>query len=230
MDLPFAVDSSPERRTSTSLNHSNASSLVTASSQGSLLPVDSPDHSGMYSSPDNSLSNTIISPHSAEELIPGAADADLHDFTYVNVFETDADEVDVLMDGKVPIPIDAPARGDVLAVLLSGGTQEEQAGGESIVALCEKANEAASNAAEAKRKGDLTSALNAHSEAAKVFRQTAVRAREGDGTFVLIVETLHTTSTCVATETQSHCSLSLSFLVQFTVAVEPSSGEISACT
>ena len=131
MDLPFAVDSSPDRR-STSLHHSNASSLVTASSQGSLLPADdSTDHSGMYSSPDNSLCNTIISP---EVLVPAAVvtDAELNDFTYVNVCETDADEVDVLMDGRVPLPEDDLIRGDVLAVLLSGGTQQ-QADGESIV-------------------------------------------------------------------------------------------------
>lgn len=126
MDLPFAVDSSPDRR-STLLNHSNASSLVTASSQGSLLPADdSPEHSGMYSSPDNSFSNTIISPG----VVP--ADAELNDFTYVNVCETDADEVDVLMDGRVPLREEDLSRGDVLAVLLSGGTQEQD-DGESIV-------------------------------------------------------------------------------------------------
>lgn len=130
MDLPFAVDASPERR-STSLHHSNASSLVTASSQGSLLPVDSPEHSSIYSSQEQSLSNTIISPHQSE-LVPAVPDAELNDFTYVNVYETDADEVDVLMDGGIPPPEEDATKGDVLTVLLSGGTQDE-AGGESIV-------------------------------------------------------------------------------------------------
>jgi len=129
MDLPFAVDS-PDRRASTSLHHSNASSLVTASSQGSLLPVDSPEHSSMYSSNEQSYSNTIISPHS--EVVPAVMDAELNDFTYVNVCETDADEVDILMDGRVPSPEEDTTRGDVLAVLLSGGTQDQDAG-ESIV-------------------------------------------------------------------------------------------------
>lgn len=46
---------------------------------------------------------------------------------------------------------------------------------------CEKANEAAYRASESKRKGDLTTALNAHTEAAKLFREAAIRAREGDG-------------------------------------------------
>jgi hypothetical protein len=80
----------------------------------------------MYSSPDNSFSNTIISPG----VVP--TDAELNDFTYVNVCETDADEVDVLMDGRVPLREEDLSRGDVLAVLLSGGTQEQD-DGESIV-------------------------------------------------------------------------------------------------
>ena len=110
MDLPFAVDSSPDRR-STSLHHSNASSLVTASSQGSLLPDNGrPEHSSYSSQEQSPYSNTII-----------AADADMNDFTYVNVCETD--EVDVIMDGQVPSPEDDTTRGDILAVLLSGGTQ-----------------------------------------------------------------------------------------------------------
>lgn len=43
----------------------------------------------------------------------------------------------------------------------------------------------ASKAAEAKRTGDHTMALNAHSEAAKLFREAAVLAREGDGALEL---------------------------------------------
>jgi hypothetical protein len=48
---------------------------------------------------------------------------------------------------------------------------------------CEKANELAYAASEAKRNGDLTTALNAHTEAAKLFRESAVRAQDGDGAF-----------------------------------------------
>jgi hypothetical protein len=175
---------------------------VTASSQGSILPGESSDQSSIYSSHDPSYPN-FVSQQQAE-VVPAATE--IIDFTYVNVFETDADEVDVMMDGRDPCPEADTMRGDVLAVLLSGGTQDQD--GESIVvriaydifilsrqfshlslfssnsmqSKCEKANEAAHRASESKRKGDLTTALNAHTEAAKLFREAAVSAREGDGT------------------------------------------------
>lgn len=122
MDLPFAVDSSPERGR-TSLHNSNASSLVTASSQGSILPSGS-DQSSVF----DPASNTILA--SQQVASPGVSDDDeIVDFMYVNVYETD--EVDVVMDGRDPSPEEENVRGDVLAVLLSGGTQEQD--GESIV-------------------------------------------------------------------------------------------------
>lgn len=125
MDLPFAVDSSPERHTS--LHYSNASSLVTASSQGSILPGESSDQSSIYSSHDPSYLDFVS--HQQAEVVPAATE--IIDFTYVNVFETDADEVEIMMEGRDPYSEADMARGDVLAVLLSGGTQEQ--GGESIV-------------------------------------------------------------------------------------------------
>jgi hypothetical protein len=54
---------------------------------------------------------------------------------------------------------------------------------------CEKANELAYTASEAKRNGDLTTALNAHTEAAKLFRDAAVRAQKGDGAFYNMTST-----------------------------------------
>lgn len=90
---------------------------------------------------------------------------------------------------------------------------------------CEKANEAASKAAEAKRKGDLTSALNAHSDAARVFREAAIIAREGDGAFqwrrhlsnmLLVLSLILTISFC-------------SFLVQFAAVVESGSSKVGPC-
>lgn len=139
MDLPFAVDT-PNRTTSTSLHHSNASSLVTASSQGSLLPSDSPEHSSLYSSNEQSCSNTIISPQSDTSDVVPAADAALNDFTYVTVCETDADEVDIIMDGRVPSLDNDSQRGDILTVLLSGGTQEQAAGESIVVSILNRTN------------------------------------------------------------------------------------------
>ena len=127
MDLPFAVDSSPERHTL--LHHSNASSLVTASSQGSILPGESSDQSSVYSSHDASYPNFVSQQQAAVHVVPAATE--IIDFTYVNVFETDADEVDIMMEGRDPYSQPDTARDDVLAVLLSGGTHEQ--GGDSIV-------------------------------------------------------------------------------------------------
>jgi hypothetical protein len=47
---------------------------------------------------------------------------------------------------------------------------------------CEEANQAASDAMEAKREGDLQGALKAHAQAAKQFHDAAVRIKDRNGT------------------------------------------------
>jgi len=133
--------------------------------------------------------------------------------TYVNVSETDADEVDIILAGGDPGIASNPAAaatmhdatveqglitGDILTVLLSGPVvvMDQQHGGgggdgphdngqhdESVVTLCQVANLAATRASQAKRNGHLQEALDAHSQAAKLFRQAALLVGNGSGTW-----------------------------------------------
>ena len=48
------------------------------------------------------------------------AEPEIIDFTYVNVCETDADEVDIVIEGTDPTFRQENQRGDVLTILLSG--------------------------------------------------------------------------------------------------------------
>lgn len=109
------------------------------------------------------------------------------DFTYVNVCDvTDADEVDITLDGQhmameglqgtLGDDNEAVERGDVLTLLLSGVAQQEE--NEDLVRQCEEANQASSQAMEAKREGDLQGALKAHSQAARQFRDAAVLVKD----------------------------------------------------
>lgn len=50
--------------------------------------------------------------------------------------------------------------------------------------LCERANEAAYQASEAKKNGDLNAALGEHTKAAKFFRDAAGTVRDQDGTSI----------------------------------------------
>ena len=52
-------------------------------------------------------------------------DTEIIDFTYVNVSETDADEVDILIEGGDTVCQPGEQRGDVLTILLSGVQQNE---------------------------------------------------------------------------------------------------------
>ena len=155
MELPFAVESpsgngaeNPVGRNS-SLQHSESSSLVTASSQGSFMnssnnnlniadhcsplipntPQDillpSPHHAQSQHQQQGQL---VVTPASQERNISmkdgGYGDPE-NDFTYVNVTEIDADEDDILLErAGLSLPQDQ-ARGDILAVLLSGMQQSE---------------------------------------------------------------------------------------------------------
>lgn len=112
------------------------------------------------------------------------------DFTYVNVCDvTDADEVDITLDGQHTAmeglqgtlgedneALESKRRGDILTLLLSGAAQQEH--NEDLVRQCEEANQASSQAMEAKREGDLQGALKAHSQAARQFRDAAILVKD----------------------------------------------------
>jgi hypothetical protein len=51
------------------------------------------------------------------------------------------------------------------------------------VTQCEDANRAAARAAQAKKEGNLQEALDAHTHAAKLFREAAIHMGEGNGTW-----------------------------------------------
>jgi hypothetical protein len=138
MELPFAVESpSPA---DSSLHHSESSSLVTASSQGSFMNSSSPlvpntpqdivlpspnhtqqhqhHHSNHHSRHQHQHHHhegqLVVTPASEEFIDPD------NDFTYVNVTETDADDDDILFEGADLTLQQDQTRGDVLAILLSG--------------------------------------------------------------------------------------------------------------
>jgi len=162
MDLPFAVDF-PERGDSTMLGHSSSSSLMMASGSPSFFPS---EQSGVYTKPQQ------------QQQRQEALETETIDFTFVHA-ESDADEVDVVIDGgTMPNEGIEQPKGDILAVLLSGTAQQN--GGEYITIACEQANEAAHQASEAKKNGDLNYAFNEHSRAANLFREAAVAVRDQD--------------------------------------------------
>jgi hypothetical protein len=115
--------------------------------------------------------------------------------TYVNVCETDADEVDIILAGGDPgIANNDPdqeqgLRGDILTILLSGPlhADQEDGGGETIVLQCEDANRATARAAQAKKDGNLQEALDAHTQAARLFREAAMHIGEGNGTLLTLL-------------------------------------------
>jgi hypothetical protein len=150
MELPFAVEASGVvddggDPISSSLQHSESSSLVTASSQGSLLPPNTPHDVVLPSQyaatcipppplPSHGEGQLVVNPASPPEKdgYGGKGDPE-NDFTYVNISETDADdddddEMDILIEGvDISFPQDhhqqqyqQQHRGDVLAALLSG--------------------------------------------------------------------------------------------------------------
>jgi hypothetical protein len=139
---------------------------------------------------------TVSGASSALNARPDARKTETIDFmdTYVNVCETDADEVDIILAGGDPgIANPNPAdqeqglRGDILTILLSGplhldADHEDDGGGETIVTQCEDANRATARASQAKKDGNLQEALDAHTQAAKLFREAAIHIGEGNGT------------------------------------------------
>jgi hypothetical protein len=135
--------------------------------------------------------SSVSSASSASNARPEPRKTETIDFmdTYVNVCETDADEVDIILAGGDPgIATNNPdqeqdIRGDILTILLSGPLhQEDGGGGETIVTQCEDANRATARAAQAKKDGNLQEALDAHTQAARLFREAAIHIGEGNGT------------------------------------------------
>ena len=140
MELPFAVESPAD----SSLHHSESSSLVTASSQGSFMnsssplvpntPQDiilpSPNHTQQqqqqqqYLHPNNNHPNHNHHHHHQGQLVVTPASEEFidpdNDFTYVNITETDADDDDILFEGEDLTLQQDQTRGDVLAILISG--------------------------------------------------------------------------------------------------------------
>jgi len=206
MELPFAVESPAAGRSENrvgrneALQHSETDSLVTASSQGSFMNstngnINISDHVGLI--PNTPQDIVLPSPQlvqsqqqienqqgqlvviaAPEEQAAGMKDGVYgdpdNDFTYVNVTEIDADEEGPLLEGEdLSLPQDQ-MRGDVLAVLLSEMQHGETS---SMLNDTESANKMALKASEAKKEGDLLTALENHTLAAKLYKDIAVAIR-----------------------------------------------------
>lgn len=112
-------------------------------------------------------------------------EAEVIDFTYVNVQETDADEVDILLAGGDPGMMGQPALygsveqapSNLLALFLSGRAEDDELT-EKLVDLSEQANEASRRAAQAKHDFKLAEALDAHSTAARLFYEAALLLKD----------------------------------------------------
>lgn len=194
MELPFAVETPAAGGTGNRVGrndasqHSDSGSLVTASSQGSFMDT-TDDNLHIPLVPNTPQDILLPAPHrgqpqeqgqivvipAPEEQGPGIGDAE-NDFTYVNVTEIiDTDEDDPLIEGDDLILSQDQKRGDVLAVLLG---EMQQNNGSSLLNETEYANEMALKASEAKKQGDLLSALDHHTQAAKLYKDIALAIRD----------------------------------------------------
>lgn len=181
MELPFACNS-PEAPPG---GLDEDSSLETASSQGSFLSSDHDVDPILIATPATVERNRMASvlshfgvmdaPAAPSSRVtqpsPGATPEEMIDFTtYVNVWEpTNENDTDDII-----VQADAPKR-EVLTLLLNGTDNDE------LAALVEKANEAAQIALESKVKGNLQKALDAHTTAAKLFRDAALISKAHHG-------------------------------------------------
>mmetsp|Transcript_37095 Transcript_37095/g.41446 ORF Transcript_37095/g.41446 Transcript_37095/m.41446 type:complete len:208 (-) Transcript_37095:1597-2220(-) len=197
MELPFAVESPVD----SSLQQSESSSLVTASSQGSfmnssiplvpntpqdiVLPSQNHEHHQHQHQHQHHQGQLVVIPASQEHnnIIKEGGRVD-QDFTYVNVTEIDVDENDIFFEGvDITLPQDQ-SRGDVLANLLGEMQQDEN---NSFLSGTESANKLASQASEAKKLGDLLSALDYHTQAAKLYRDNAMIVRDRNREFLIFL-------------------------------------------
>lgn len=115
-------------------------------------------------------------------------DAEIIDFTYVNVQETDADEVDILLAGGDPgmmsaqhavsgNSVESLAPPNILALFLSGRAGDDEIT-LKLVNLSEEANDAVQRATKAKQENQLAQALDAHSTAARLFYEAAILLKD----------------------------------------------------
>ena len=102
--------------------------------------------------------------------------------SYVNVWETDDDEVEIVLpDGGSEDPSNKPIyRGDILSLLLNQSVDD------SLIVDLERANHFMAGAAQAKQRGQLQQALDQHTAAANIFYQVAVASKEHHGEFLYI--------------------------------------------
>ena len=185
MELPFAVGSSGELPT----HHSDDGSLVTASSQGDSTILQPYDTGAPESFASSFLPSRIISAVSQwnnngasqlsqqQQSQPAAklpSTAEMNDYTYVNVWETD--EVDIVLSNHEEIPtskeIIEAAPKDILALLLNPTASTE------LTLLIKQANEAVSQAKASKNRGDLVTAVQYQSQAAHAYYQAAMNCRQ----------------------------------------------------
>ena len=198
-----------------SSNHGDddAGSLVTASSQGSLIQS---QHSSSYEparqqqqqqqqqqqssknhQPPVSISSSLAATGSRVASVfsnlttttkqTPTEPVETIDFTsYVNVWETDADEVDILLpssnsnDSWNKGQLSSSSGGDLLTLLLNRVGPES--GDNNMVQLLEQAHQSAQKAAQAKLSGHLQEALDHHAASAKLFHQAALLAKPSHGT------------------------------------------------
>jgi hypothetical protein len=117
----------------------------------------------------------LLQQQQQQQLEPQREPLETIDFTYVNVWETDADEVDILLPHQSNDPGENTPKGDVLTLLLNRIPDC------ALVQLLEQANQSVTKAARAKQEGELQQALDHHAASAKLFYQAALASKEHHG-------------------------------------------------
>lgn len=128
---------------------------------------------------DEALPQTTVSQASlVPKEPPKNSDEETIEFAYINI--TDEDEVDVWLDGdtlgNASVHEEQPAKGDILTILLEDRMQKNP-----LLSQTEPAYQASQDAITAQQNGDLQSALDCHTNAANLFHEAAVLARDRDG-------------------------------------------------
>jgi hypothetical protein len=98
-----------------------------------------------------------------------AVETEVIDFTYVQVTDTDADEVDIVIPGVGDHAAqNERAKRDILSFLLTRDSETDH-----IASTLEEANSLVERARQAKKDDRYQDALDCHTEAAKLFYQAA---------------------------------------------------------
>lgn len=204
MELPFAVESLPTDNDDASLQHSESCSPVT----GSFHRNGSQDGVHFRQHHHNREGGAVIASNQKYTSSNRIAEREYvdqdNDFTYVNVTETDTDEGDdVFFEGVDLILSQDHMRRDMLETLLCGIHED---GLELLLNEIEIANELARQASEAKKEGDIISALDYHTQAAKAYRNNAVKIRERNPSL--------TRSLLLLSQTQAKSAVALKSIVK----------------